>query len=351
MERERPLWPIVVAIMAALSLLIPFGAAGGQAATGTATHTSAGTVARGEVSPEIASVAELFEAKKYPAAKAAAERLVKADRADPAAAFWLGRLYYVERRLDRAATWFEKAAELDPRNAQAQHWLGVAYGRQAVGANPLRQAVLARRTKHAFERAVELDPNLLESRQFLLQFYLIAPGVVGGSRDKALVQAREIAKRDAVRGHLAMGAVHDAADDAVGAEREYQAAITAAPDSVDGYYGLALMYQRTKQYAKAFDTYERVLARRPAETRARYLIGRTAAISGERLDRAETALREYLKPRPDASQQGNASAHYLLGVVYEKRGDAAAAKREFDLSKQMDPNQAEARTIQRLRGS
>jgi Flp pilus assembly protein TadD len=111
------------------------------------------------------------------------------------------------------------------------------------------------------------------------------------------------------------------------------------------------MYQRTRQFAKAFDTYERVLVRRPSETRARYLIGRTAAISGERLDRAEVTLREYLRPRPDASQQGNASAHYLLGVIYEKRGEAEAAKREFDLSKKMDPQQAEARTIQRLRGS
>ena len=346
---RHPLGLLQAVLWALLALLLPLGASAAQVSAGSGAPAPSAATAR--TSRPIDSVVTHFEARRYREAKAIAERLVKADRGDAAAAFWLGRIYYVERRLDRAASWFETAAELDPRNAMIHHWLGVAYGRQAVGANPLRQAVLARRTRTSFERAVSLDPEMLESRQFLVQYYLIAPSVVGGSIDKARAQAREIAKRDVARGHLAMGAIHDREDDVASAEREYLAAIKAAPDSLDGYYGLALMYQRTKQYAKAFDTYERVLGRRPAETRARYLIGRTAALSGERLERGETALREYLRPRPDASQQGNASAHYLLGVIYEKRGDAAAAKREYDQSKKMDPQQAEARTLERIRDS
>ena len=318
---------------------------------GTITASTAQAAGNPSGSAAIDSVVALFGAKKYPEAKAIAARLFEADAKNAAAAYWLGRISYVERELDRAASWFEKSAQLDPDNAWAHHWVGVASGRQAVGANKFRQALLARRAKSAFERAIALDPDLLESRQYLLQFYLIAPGIVGGSMEKARIQAAEIAKRDPVRGHLARGAIYDREENAEGAEREYLAAIGASPDSLEAYYGLALMYQRTRQYEKAFDTYERVLVRRPSETRARYLIGRTAAISGARLDRAEQTLREYLRPRPDASQQGNASAHYLLGVIYEKRGEAEAAKREYELSKKMDPQQAEARTIQRLRDS
>lgn len=348
METCGVLGPLLWAVLA---LLLPLGAAA-QSSPATATQASATRASAGyDESPAIDSVIALFDARKYPEAKAIADRLVLANRNDAAAAFWLGRIYYVERKLDQSASWFEKAAKLDPKHAMTQHWLGVAYGRQAVGANKFRQAILAKRTKASFERAIALDPELLESRQFLVQYYLIAPGIVGGSMEKARAQAAEIAKRDPVRGHLARGAIFDREDNAAGAEREYLAAIQASPDSLEGYYGLGLMYQRTKQYGKAFDTYERVLVRRPAETRARYLIGRTAALSGERLERAETALREYLRPRPDASQQGNASAHYLLGVIYEKRGDADAAKREYELSKRMDPQQAEARTIQRVRDS
>jgi len=337
-------------MMVVVALLIPLASAGSQSATlaqasiSRAVENPAGSVA-------IDSVITLFENREYPAAKAIATRAFAVNGKDATAAYWLGRIAYVERKLDQAASWFEKSAQLAPKNALTHHWMGVAYGRQAVGANKFRQAILAKRTKAAFERAIALDPDLLESRQYLLQYYLIAPGIVGGSMEKARAQAAEISKRDPVRGHLARGAIYDREENAVGAEREYLAAIEAAPDSLEAYYGLALMYQRTRQFAKAFDTYERVLVRRPSETRARYLIGRTAAISGERLDRAEETLREYLRPRPDASQQGNASAHYLLGVIYEKRGEAEAAKREYDLSKKMDPQQAEARTIQRLRGS
>ncbi len=337
-------------LMVAAASMAPIASASSQSTT--LAQASASRMAENPGgSAAIDSVIVLFDARKYPEAKAIATRLFEADSKDATAAYWLGRIAYVERKLDNAASWFEKSADIEPKNAWTHHWMGVAYGRQAVGANKFRQAILARRTKAAFERAIALDPDLLESRQYLLQYYLIAPGIVGGSMEKARAQAAEITKRDPVRGHLARGAIYDREENAEGAEREYLAAIKAAPDSLEAYYGLALMYQRTKQYARAFDTYERVLVRRPTETRARYLIGRTAAISGERLDRAEQTLREYLRPRPDASQQGNASAHYLLGVIYEKRGDAEAAKREYDLSKKMDPQQAEARTIQRLRDS
>ena len=348
---RRAARPAVAAVLVVAALLLAAAPATGQP-PGTLAHAS---TARNAENPggsaAIDSVIALFEARKYQEAKGIATRLFDADRNDATAAYWLGRIAYVERKLEQAASWFEKSAQIEPKNALTHHWMGVSYGRQAVGANKFRQAVLARRTRSAFERAVALDPDLLESRQYLVQYYLIAPGIVGGSMEKARSQAAEIAKRDPVRGHLARGAIYDREENAEGAEREYLAAIKASPDSLEAYYGLALMYQRTKQYEKAFETYERVLVRRPSETRARYLIGRTAALSGEHLDRAEQTLREYLRPRPDASQQGNASAHYLLGVIYEKRGEAEAAKREFEISKKMDPQQAEARTIQRLRDS
>ncbi len=62
---------------------------------------------------------------------------------------------------------------------------------------------MAPKLRDAFEKTVQLDPNNLDARESLLQFYLQAPSVVGGGKDKAQAQAREIAKRDPARGHLA----------------------------------------------------------------------------------------------------------------------------------------------------
>ena len=46
-----------------------------------------------------------------------------------------------------------------------------------------RQATLARHTRDEFERAVQLDPNHLEARYALVQFYILAPAIVGAIED------------------------------------------------------------------------------------------------------------------------------------------------------------------------
>jgi hypothetical protein len=55
----------------------------------------------------------------------------------------------------------------------------------------------------AVERAITLDPDNLDARSTLMQFLLQAPGIVGGSRDRARDQTREIERRDRARGLLA----------------------------------------------------------------------------------------------------------------------------------------------------
>jgi hypothetical protein len=62
---------------------------------------------------------------------------------------------------------------------------------------------LARHTRDELERAVELDPNHLDARWGLVQYYALAPGYLGGSEEKARQEAEEISKRDAALGKRA----------------------------------------------------------------------------------------------------------------------------------------------------
>jgi hypothetical protein len=81
--------------------------------------------------------------------------------------------------------------------------LGQAYLRHAR-ANPSLGAIgKVKRGRAAVERAIALDPENLDARGTLMQFLLQAPGIVGGSRDGARAQAREIERRDRSRGLLA----------------------------------------------------------------------------------------------------------------------------------------------------
>src|SRR6185369_5719667 len=85
--------------------------------------------------------------------------------------------------------------------------LATAYGAATSGAGMFKAMGLAKKLKTETDRAVQLDPNLLPARFILLEFYLNAPAIAGGSTSKALEQANEIRKRDAIDGHRAFARI------------------------------------------------------------------------------------------------------------------------------------------------
>ena len=132
----------------------------------------------------------------------------------------------------QAEAQFERAIAADERNGLYHLWLGNAVGQQAPNASTVRQPFMARRIKAEYERAVALDPELLDAREGLINFYMFAPGFMGGDPAKAREQQRAIAVRNAYRGHLAAATIATFSRDTVGTERALRAAIAAAPDSV-----------------------------------------------------------------------------------------------------------------------
>ncbi len=241
---------------------------------------------------------------------------------------------------DAAERQFERAVAADERNGTYHLWLGRAVGQQASTASTLRQPFMARRIKAEFERAVALDPELIDARDGLVQFYLMAPGVMGGSTAKAREQQREIARRSAYRGHLAAANIAWAGKDTAGTERAIRAALAAAPDSVLTVITLAQRQSSWGRTAAAFATLDEFLARRPRDIAVRFQVGRLAAISGEQLPRGERVLRDLLAEpewEPTNSRPSRAAVHYRLGVVLEKSGRKSDAKASYERALALDP--------------
>lgn len=259
------------------------------------------------------------------------------------AAFALGRLAMTQDSARDAARWFGIAVKADDRSATYHFWLGRAYGSQAQRASPLSQLGLARKTRSEFERAVALDPGNLDAREGLASYYLQAPGIVGGSIDKAREQAEVIRRHDALRGALLIAGIAEKQMDTAGAEREYVDATRAFPDSLRARYALGQFYTRVEKYDLAFATYEAILDEHPDELNALYSVGRTGALSGRRLDRAEQALKRFLDAPPRPNLPRPAGAHWRLGMVYEKGGKKDLARAEYQRSLQIDPGFADAR--------
>ena len=286
---------------------------------------------------------ELFNQGKDAEARATLLPLATAKPPSTEAEFYLGRIALRADDSKQAERWFEAAVKQTDSNAAYHLWLGRAYGTQAQNAGKLSQFGLARKTKSEFERASALDPANLDAREDLISYYLEAPGFMGGSVEKAKEQANEIRKRGALRGVLAGARITEDQKDLPGAEREYQSAMRLAPDSLNVRYALGQFYTRSTQYDKAFATFEEILKQRPGEIGALYQIGRTGAISGQRLDRAEAALRQFLAAPSTGNVPKPEAAHWRLGMVYEKGGKKDLARQEYQRSVAINPEFKEAK--------
>lgn len=285
----------------------------------------------------------LFAAKDYVLAREVLSPLATANPANDSAAFLVGRIALRDHDLSAAARWLEKAVALRPMSSTYHHWLGRVYGQQAIAASMIRKAGIAGKSRNALERAVALDPGNLDARVDLAQFYAMAPGIVGGSKDKAKVHAREVIKRDELKGRLLSGFLQERAKNTAAAEREYRAAVNQYPDSVAAQYVLGLFYQRTGRPDDAIRTFENIVAREPAAKPALYYLGRSGALSGRNLERSEDVLKQYLEHTPAESDPPLSHAHLRLGMIYEREGLLDKAREEYRSSLKLDPGYKEAR--------
>ena len=144
----------------------------------------------------------LFARGQFSAAQQFFETFVRQRPTDPVGVYYLGRLAFESKQYEQASTWFEKTVKLDSNNSDYHLWLGRAYGEQAQHAEG-DAFFLARKVKKHLETAVTLNPDNLDARSDLLDYYLQAPPLVGGDAAKARAQAQEITKRNAEEGRKA----------------------------------------------------------------------------------------------------------------------------------------------------
>lgn len=270
---------------------------------------------------------------------------------DAAAQNLLCRAYFSLGQWDRGISACEKAVELAPDNSQFHLWLGRIYGEKADKSGFMTAAGLARHVRDEFEEAVHLNPKSVDARSDLAEFYLEAPGIVGGGRDKAQAQADSLAGLDPARAHWVNARIAEKKKDFEVAEREYRAAIDASHGSASAWLNLGLYYRHRERW----DDMEQALmhVRLAPLDRPDALVDAAEILLHSQRNTAEAVhlLQAYLNSSAKVEQAPAFKVHYLLGMADEKLGDRQGAAAEYrsalDLAREFQPAQQALQRVNR----
>jgi tetratricopeptide (TPR) repeat protein len=165
--------------------------------------------------------------------------LLNKSTLDAATNFLIARDYYMEGELKKATEFLQKATAEQPSNSDYLDWLGRAYGKRAETSNMLTAPGYATKARQAFERAVELDPKNSDALADLFDYYLNAPGFMGGGFEKAMAVAEKTAAIDPPEGFFEKAKLAQKRKEYRAAEAHLRQAIAAAPREVGHLVSLA----------------------------------------------------------------------------------------------------------------
>jgi len=241
----------------------------------------------------------------------------------------LCRAYFIIGEWNSGIAACEKAVLLDPSNSQYHLWLGRIYGEKAEQANFLAAAGLAKKVHNEFEAAVHLDPNNAAARTDLAEFYLEAPDIVGGGRDKAAEQAAKLASLDVVKAGWIKARIAEKNKDFAGAENDYRSAVEASHGRADAWINLARFYRDRGRFDDMANAIQHVSSAQVTQPEMLMDAAQVVIRSGRDLPAAVQLLRRYLSSSSTVEAAPVVKAHYLLGTLLEQQGDNRAAAGEY----------------------
>ncbi len=240
--------------------------------------------------PALDRAERLYQQTGYQAALV----ILKDQPRTPAALFLAGRCWYHAGDFKKAVETFEKAVAADPRNATFQNWLGKAWGRRAENANVFQAPGFASRAREAFEKAVELDPAHLEALNDLLQYYIHAPGLLGGGLDKAQGLLPRIRQADAAEYHTALAQIAERSKDHNAAETQLRRAASLAPQLAGKVADLARFLARRGRAKEADALFDDASRRWPDDKGLLFTQAEVFIREKRNTERARTLLARYL---------------------------------------------------------
>ena len=201
---------------------------------------------------QLDTVKTFITAKKFDIAESSLKEYLIANPNSTEAIELLGDVFGQQKKWDEAIVNYKKLVEFKPNKANYHYKYGGALGMKALSVNKIKALSIIGDVKAAFLKAAELDKNHIDTRWALVQLYMQLPGIVGGSKSKALEFANQLEKLSKVDGYLAKGYIYENDKEPEIAESYYKKAVSIG-GSITCYNKLTQFYIAQNQHKKAIE--------------------------------------------------------------------------------------------------
>jgi tetratricopeptide (TPR) repeat protein len=224
----------------------------------------------------------------------------------------IGRDHYQLGDFKKASESCQLAVNSDPSNSEYEHWLGKAFGKRADTASPFTAPGLATKARQHFEKAVALDPKNQEAVSDLFEYYLEAPGFLGGGLDKAAKLAEALGAMDPAEGLSAQARIAERRKDYGKAEDHLRRAIQIAPAQVGRLIDLAKFLSNRGRIEESEQSFRAAERMSPNDPGLLYSRAETYILAGRNLETARGLLKRFLGANLSPDDPSRLDAKKLL---------------------------------------
>jgi tetratricopeptide (TPR) repeat protein len=257
----------------------------------TAVLSGVAVFAQGATRPALHNAEELYQRTDFQGSLA----LLDKQPAGSAAQFLAARDYFMLGEFKKSVGLLQKAITAEPNNSEYMDWLGRAYGKRAETANPLLAPGLASKARQAFEGAVELDGTNRDALSDLFDYYLNAPGFLGGGYDKALAVAEKMAKVDPSEAYFAKAQLAQKHREYEAAEQHLRQAVAVGPHEVGHLIALAKFLANQGRTRESDEVFQEAQQMSPNEPRVWFAKADVLIKQKRNLSEAKVLLEQYVQ--------------------------------------------------------
>jgi tetratricopeptide (TPR) repeat protein len=226
-----------------------------------------------------------------------------------------GRNYYMLAEYKKATEALESALALKPNDSETLLWLGRAWGRRAETANFLTAPGYATKARQYFEKSIAIDPANRDTISDLFDFYMEAPGFLGGGRDKAEALAARVAKSDPAEGLYYQAQLDLRRNAYDSAEQHLRDAVELAPYQIGRFLDLAKFLATRGRLKESDALFEKAAEIDPSNPRLLFDRASTLIKENRNRDEAKKLLQQYLKSPLTPDDPSRREAEALLKKI------------------------------------